>query len=228
MGCQFLLQGLFSTQGSNLDLLYLPALAGRVFTTRTTWEAHCYHCSLWNLNSWASLWSPGLFSMISCSQHAHSVLPPCPSALRVWSWISNMSTTWELLDMQELRLYPTLREGTSNLQFIRASRRSWYNLKCENHCSSFTSSSPVCVLGISLPLHTLFSLAFRSLLSPHSSFKSHLKNHSHLCILFPNQPSPPLPTMTASLPCASLETGDNFYHSSAMLCCSSWWMCLHH
>ena len=60
------------------DLLYLPALAGRGFTTRTTWEAHCYHCCLWNLNSWASLWSPGLFSMISYYQHPHSVLPPCP------------------------------------------------------------------------------------------------------------------------------------------------------
>ena len=35
MGCHFLLQGIFLTQGS----LMPPALAGRFFTTSTTWEA---------------------------------------------------------------------------------------------------------------------------------------------------------------------------------------------
>ena len=34
-----LLQGIFLTQGSNLCLLMPPALAGRFFTTSTTWEA---------------------------------------------------------------------------------------------------------------------------------------------------------------------------------------------
>ena len=33
VGCHFLLQGIFLTQGSNLHLLCLPALAGRFFTT---------------------------------------------------------------------------------------------------------------------------------------------------------------------------------------------------
>ena len=37
-GC-FLLQGIFPTQGLNLGLLHLPALAGGLFTTSATWEA---------------------------------------------------------------------------------------------------------------------------------------------------------------------------------------------
>ena len=36
--CHALLQGTFLTQGLNLYLIS-PALAGRFFTTRTTWEA---------------------------------------------------------------------------------------------------------------------------------------------------------------------------------------------
>ena len=39
VGCHFLLQGIFPTQGSNLHLLGLPALAVRVFTTSTSWKA---------------------------------------------------------------------------------------------------------------------------------------------------------------------------------------------
>ena len=39
MGCHFLLQGIFLTQGSNLHLLTSPALASRFFTTGATWEA---------------------------------------------------------------------------------------------------------------------------------------------------------------------------------------------
>ena len=38
-GCHVLIQGIFLTQGSNLCLLCLPALAGVFFTTSTTWEA---------------------------------------------------------------------------------------------------------------------------------------------------------------------------------------------
>ena len=37
MGCHFLLQGIFPTQGSN-SYLVSPALAGRFFTPSTTWE----------------------------------------------------------------------------------------------------------------------------------------------------------------------------------------------
>ena len=39
VGCCALLQGLFLTQGLNPHLLLLLALAGRFFTTTTTWEA---------------------------------------------------------------------------------------------------------------------------------------------------------------------------------------------
>ena len=39
VGCQALLQGFFLTQGSNLCLLRLLKLAGKFFTTSTTWEA---------------------------------------------------------------------------------------------------------------------------------------------------------------------------------------------
>ena len=38
VGCHFLLQGIFSTQGSNACLLNTPILAGGFFTTTTTWE----------------------------------------------------------------------------------------------------------------------------------------------------------------------------------------------
>ena len=38
VGCHVLLQGIFSTQGSDLQLTS-PALAGRFFTTSTAWEA---------------------------------------------------------------------------------------------------------------------------------------------------------------------------------------------
>ena len=37
VGCHFLLQGIFPTQGSNQNLLS-PALADRFFTTSATWE----------------------------------------------------------------------------------------------------------------------------------------------------------------------------------------------
>ena len=39
VGCHALLQGIFPTQGSNLRLLHLPALAGRLFTASATWKA---------------------------------------------------------------------------------------------------------------------------------------------------------------------------------------------
>ena len=39
VGCHALLQGIFLSQGSNVGLLHLPALAGRFFTTGATWEA---------------------------------------------------------------------------------------------------------------------------------------------------------------------------------------------
>ena len=39
VGCHALLQGIFPTQGLNLYLFLSPVLAGRFFTTSTTWEA---------------------------------------------------------------------------------------------------------------------------------------------------------------------------------------------
>ena len=39
VGCHFLLQGIFLTQGLNLHLSHLPPLPGRFFTTGTPWEA---------------------------------------------------------------------------------------------------------------------------------------------------------------------------------------------
>ena len=42
VGCHFLLQGIFPTQGLNLMSLMSPALAGRFFTPSTTWEAHLH------------------------------------------------------------------------------------------------------------------------------------------------------------------------------------------
>ena len=42
VGCHFLLQGIFLTQGSNPCILHLPALVSRFFITSTTWEAHMH------------------------------------------------------------------------------------------------------------------------------------------------------------------------------------------
>ena len=39
VGCPALLHGIFLTQGWNTCLLYLPALASKLFTISTTWEA---------------------------------------------------------------------------------------------------------------------------------------------------------------------------------------------
>ena len=39
VGCRALLQGVFPTQGSNVCILCLPALAGWFFATSATWEA---------------------------------------------------------------------------------------------------------------------------------------------------------------------------------------------
>ena len=38
-GCHALYMGIFPTQGLNLHLLYLPELAGGLFTMSTMWEA---------------------------------------------------------------------------------------------------------------------------------------------------------------------------------------------
>ena len=42
VGCHFLFQGIFLTQGSNPCILHLPALVGGFFITSTTWEAHTH------------------------------------------------------------------------------------------------------------------------------------------------------------------------------------------
>ena len=42
VGCHFLLQGISLTQELNSYLLHLPALAGKFFTTSTTWEEHIF------------------------------------------------------------------------------------------------------------------------------------------------------------------------------------------
>ena len=39
VGCHALPQGFYLTQGANTCLLHLPALAGRFFIIRTTWES---------------------------------------------------------------------------------------------------------------------------------------------------------------------------------------------
>ena len=42
-------RGIFLTQGLNLCLLHLPALAGRFFTTSATWEAHSF---IYSVKTW--------------------------------------------------------------------------------------------------------------------------------------------------------------------------------
>ena len=47
VGCHALLQVIFLTQGLNLCLLCLPALASGFFTTSTTWTAQCFLVKLY-------------------------------------------------------------------------------------------------------------------------------------------------------------------------------------
>ena len=62
LGCHFLLQGTFLSQGLNHHLLTSPALAGGFFTASTAWEAHnSYIAILVLLNSSGK----GLFKMVS-------------------------------------------------------------------------------------------------------------------------------------------------------------------
>ena len=63
MGCHALLLGIFPTQGSNPCLLHLPALAGRFFTTITTWEA------LYLDWYWPNNWAQSLAKLIHKINH---------------------------------------------------------------------------------------------------------------------------------------------------------------
>ena len=60
VGCPFLLQGIYPSQGSNLHLMS-PALAAKFFTTSATWEA-----------LWVSEWSR---SVMDCSPPGSPMLP---------------------------------------------------------------------------------------------------------------------------------------------------------
>ena len=70
VGCHFLFQGIFPTQGSNLCLLPSSTLAGGFFSTRATWEAHYW--------VWTWTWSR---SVMSSSLRPHGLWPTrllCP------------------------------------------------------------------------------------------------------------------------------------------------------
>ena len=65
-GCHFLLQGIFLTQRFELASLMSPALAGRFFTTSTTWKTPLY--MFLQLNFWCHHFSPGPdFYALACN-----------------------------------------------------------------------------------------------------------------------------------------------------------------
>ena len=69
--CHVLLQGTFLTHGQNPRLLRLSALAGRLFTTGTTWEAlaHRYRCPPLLLPDLVHILpSPMLVALLDCSR----------------------------------------------------------------------------------------------------------------------------------------------------------------
>ena len=74
VGCHAFLQGIFLIQGSNPYLLYLPALAGRLFTTITTWEAPLER--KWK-NEWLSPEMTETWSY-SCLHQSHIFFHPYP------------------------------------------------------------------------------------------------------------------------------------------------------
>ena len=73
MGCHFLLQGIFPTQGSNPGLLHLPALAHGFFTTSPSWET-CYSIIVFTILC-LSLYSrvPRDQNIVGCSTTEYSL-----------------------------------------------------------------------------------------------------------------------------------------------------------
>ena len=84
MGCHFLLQRIFPTQGSN-PCLMSPALAGIFFTTSATWEALKWPYFTYSLKiqtetggrPWALVWEPDHLCFVSSLlKQELSYIPP--------------------------------------------------------------------------------------------------------------------------------------------------------
>ena len=94
-GCHALLQGTFSTQGVNPHLLCLTALAGRVFTTITTWEARECLWIRWIKNIKKKKAS---HKMLQVDEMDHIKIKNF-SLLKKWKWqerIPRQSSCWDL------------------------------------------------------------------------------------------------------------------------------------
>ena len=112
-GC-FLLQGIFLTQRSNPSLMS-PALAGRLFTTRATWEAH-----------WVPRWPQlGKSEAMKVKIKTEIESTKCvPLAEQYWTklWLSHF-------DFEGFFLRPTLQDP-------------WFPQDVLSHCDLLTWTCP--------------------------------------------------------------------------------------
>ena len=81
VGCCALLQGILPTQGLSPHLLHLHALAGRLFTTSTTWKAYI------NINMY-------IYIYIYIYTHTHKADSLCCTANQLYSNLKKLVKIW--------------------------------------------------------------------------------------------------------------------------------------
>ena len=81
VGCHFLLQGIFPTQGSNLSLLHLLALAGGFFTTEPPGKPLCIHSLFYYFSRIVACISVGQTMFLELSKNPFFLEPLCSGSL---------------------------------------------------------------------------------------------------------------------------------------------------
>ena len=88
VGCRFLLQGIFPTQGSNLSLLHLLALAGGFFTTEPPVKPLCIHSLFHYFSRIVACISVGQTMLLELSENPFLLEPLCSRSLWDFNEIS--------------------------------------------------------------------------------------------------------------------------------------------
>ena len=81
VGCWFLLQGIFPTQGSNLPLLHLLALAGGFFTAEPPVKPLCIHSLFHYFSRIVACISVGQTMFLELSENPFLLEPLCSGSL---------------------------------------------------------------------------------------------------------------------------------------------------
>ena len=124
VGCYALLQGVFPTQGLNLESLMSPALAGGLFTTSTTCESHSVvNDSLWH-HGLSSPWnSPGQNTRVGSLSLLQGIFPTqesnpgLPHRRQILYWLSHRKSPrvleWVAYPFSRASSWPRNRTGVS-------------------------------------------------------------------------------------------------------------------